>query len=79
MKHTEKFQFTLLSLFQQLQYTAPSYIDQLPRLTEEMLRVFLQQYPHLERMQVAQITMEEKVVKQIQQEYRYRMFITKFI
>ena len=69
----------LLSPLQEFQYTAPSKFDKLYDMTEEMLRVFLQRFPHLERMQLTQITMNERVFKQVQQEYRYCTIITKLI
>ena len=72
-------ELTELSPLQEFQYvdTTTSDIFQLYDWTEEMLRVFLQRFIHLERMQVKLITMEERVFKQIQQEYRYRTIITK--
>ena len=70
---------TELSPLRTFEYIATSDIDQLYELTEEMLRVFLQRFIHLERMQVKRITMEEKVFQQVQQEYRYRTIITKLI
>ena len=72
---------TLLSPLQEFQYTATATLDsnQLYDLTEEMLRVFLQRFIHLERMQLNQITMDESVFKQVHQEYRYRTIIAKLI
>ena len=72
-------ELTLLSPLQEFQHIATYNFSELHRMTEEMLRVFLQRFPHLERMQVTRITMEERVFKQIQQEYRYRTIITKLI